>query len=211
MRNKKCGVYHIFCMANGKGYVGSSFDIHARFLYHKSQLRNNKHPNRHIQLAYNKHSGDSFIFYILANCPKEYRVKLEQWFKDKSIYDSRFNIREKCESNEGIPLSDSAKEKLRIKATNRRHSEATKKMLSKLKIDRINNDSIYRDKLMRNIVKNTVGVGNPNSKLSDKDVIEIKNRIRNGERVCEFKGLYNCSDSMIYEIKRGASWTHIVI
>ena len=47
------GIYKI--IINNKVYIGSSFNIQRRLIQHKSNLKNNKHDNQHLQNAYNKY------------------------------------------------------------------------------------------------------------------------------------------------------------
>ena len=105
----KTGVYIIKNLVNNKCYVGSTAKQHfqksmsgfyRRFEHHKQALRKNTHSNRHLQRAWNKYQECNFKFEILAYCPPEYCIKLEQWFIDnlKPVY----NIRIRAENNLGI-------------------------------------------------------------------------------------------------------------
>lgn len=53
------------------------------------------------------------------------------------------------------------------------------------------------------------GDGSIASKLTSDDVREIKQRIRNGERVSDIANEYPVSKSALFEIKAGRSWGHI--
>lgn len=88
-KNKyKAGIYKITNIVNNKFYIGSSTNIYKRFHGHKSKLINNVHSNPKLQSSFNKHGINNFKFEIIAICPKEYCIKLEQWFIDtqKPIY-----------------------------------------------------------------------------------------------------------------------------
>lgn len=65
MDNNIIGIYRITNKENGKVYIGSSVDIHLRWLQHKSQLKKNKHHSRHLQNAWNKYGEDNFRFDIV--------------------------------------------------------------------------------------------------------------------------------------------------
>lgn len=95
-------------------------------------------------------------------------------------------------------MSDDTKDKLRILATNRMHSKETKMLLSKLKLQKLESDLDYKTKIISNLVKDTKGENNPNSKLTELNVKNINQS-------------YNCSKSIIYEIKNGKNWKHIII
>ena len=76
----KSGVYQIVNTVNGKFYIGSSIDLKKRKNKHFNELKHNKHTNVHLQSSVNKYGIENFHFEILATCPKEYCIKLEQFF-----------------------------------------------------------------------------------------------------------------------------------
>lgn len=76
------GIYKITNKINGKFYIGSAFNFKTRFLRHKRELIKNKHKNAKFQASVNKYGINNFKFEILITCPKEYCIKLEQWFID---------------------------------------------------------------------------------------------------------------------------------
>lgn len=63
------GIYKIENTINSKVYVGSSNNIKVRWRKHKALLRHNKHPNQHLQNAWNKYGEDMFIFSVIELCP----------------------------------------------------------------------------------------------------------------------------------------------
>ena len=57
-RSWNTGVYCIKNIFNGKVYIGSASSgggIKSRWAWHKRDLQNNRHPNRHLQYAWNKY------------------------------------------------------------------------------------------------------------------------------------------------------------
>jgi len=75
-----CGIYLL--KINGKQYVGSSVNIKKRLRRHRTLLRNNKHDNKYLQNAYNKHKHCEYK--ILEECDSlieflELRTKEKQW------------------------------------------------------------------------------------------------------------------------------------
>lgn len=76
------GIYKILNTQTGNFYIGSSTNLSLREKNHFNNLEHNTHVNLHLQNAYNKYSKESFKFEILVTCPKEYCIKLEQWFID---------------------------------------------------------------------------------------------------------------------------------
>jgi predicted GIY-YIG superfamily endonuclease len=78
------GVYQIGCLVNNKIYIGSSESVVRRIKVHTKQLNNNKHPNPHLQNAYNKYGYDKFVYELVEVCDKESLFKIEQIFIDST-------------------------------------------------------------------------------------------------------------------------------
>jgi group I intron endonuclease len=55
------------------------------------------------------------------------------------------------------------------------------------------------------------GSGHPNSKLTENQVLEIKQRIKNGETQKNIAKDYGISDRTVGNIKRGESWSHLTV
>lgn len=58
----KSGIYKIINRTNGHYYVGSAGKVRNRWNDHKRFLRQNRHPNSHLQYAWNKYGSDAFEF-----------------------------------------------------------------------------------------------------------------------------------------------------
>ena len=101
----KCKSYRI--------QIGSSLNVFNRWKSHLSKLRRNKHANSKLQNHFNKYGEADLNFSILLGCEKEYLIKIEQYFLDS--YKPYFNICEIAGNSLG-----------------RKHSEKTKKLLSKI-------------------------------------------------------------------------------
>jgi group I intron endonuclease len=139
----KTGVYEIVNIITNEMYIGSASRIgkssslsgfYVRFKKHKHYLQNNTHYNTHLQRAWNKYGESNFKFNILVTCPKEYCIKLEQWFIDN--LKPEYNIRLKADSNIGIKFSDEHKKKL---------SESIKTALSNKKERRLSKNTILNE------------------------------------------------------------------
>jgi len=74
---KLCGVYSITNTQNGKKYVGSSVHVFSRWHGHLTRLRAGKHPNKHLQAAWNKYGENSFTFAVVAEVPEADLLKSE--------------------------------------------------------------------------------------------------------------------------------------
>ena len=76
------GIYKITNIITNKIYIGSAVNFYKRFYLHLNMLNNNKHHSKYLQKSWIKYGKENFKFEILATCPKEYLIKLEQWFID---------------------------------------------------------------------------------------------------------------------------------
>lgn len=92
----KSGIYLIVNKINGKYYVGRSYNVYGRWVTHRRNLRDNKHPNDHLQHAWNKDGESNFEFIkILDVEPIEHSLILtEQKFLDisKNRQDTCYNL-----------------------------------------------------------------------------------------------------------------------
>lgn len=59
------GIYKIINVINNKFYVGSAVNFAKRKTKHWSLLRNNKHPNKHLQAAWIKYGEQAFVFVVV--------------------------------------------------------------------------------------------------------------------------------------------------
>lgn len=75
-------IYQILNKKTKHFYIGSTITLNRRWKEHRNDLKKNIHHSKYLQRSYNKHGVSEFEYIILANCPKEYLKKLEQWFLD---------------------------------------------------------------------------------------------------------------------------------
>lgn len=64
----KSGIYQITNQVNSKVYIGCAIKINERWWDHRTDLRYNKHANRHLQAAWNKYGEDKFKFERIEIC-----------------------------------------------------------------------------------------------------------------------------------------------
>jgi len=101
------GIYQIRNIVTDKIYVGSATNLNRRKREHFYYLKRNKHHSILLQRNYNKYGLDYFKFEVLAYCPREYLIKLEQWFLDNSK--PSLNINKTADSRLGSKLSKETK------------------------------------------------------------------------------------------------------
>jgi group I intron endonuclease len=79
-------VYKITCVKNEKFYIGSSSNLRQRWAKHRRQLRQQAHPNRHMQASWDAHGEESFVFEILEEVTSgEALFAAEQRYLDESV------------------------------------------------------------------------------------------------------------------------------
>ena len=78
------GIYKITNISNGKFYIGSSKNIHKRWIRHLRDLKNGEHNNVHLQRAFNLGGQEAFKFEILENCEENMLLIIEQSYLDKT-------------------------------------------------------------------------------------------------------------------------------
>lgn len=123
------GVYQITFKNSDKRYIGSAIKLSNRKKSHISQLRNNKHPNKHLQNAFNKYGEENYIFKILLVCDKFNCLLYEQMVLDYFTPEKLYNKRVIAESNYGIKYPEEVKEKLRV-AVDKRKGALREKLIT---------------------------------------------------------------------------------
>ena len=127
----KSGIYCIKNIKNGKKYIGQSSNLGKRKKTHFTKLRGNRHASSHLQSAFNKYGENNFVFQVLLFCKIKELTKWEQHFIDSYDKNKLYNVRLKCvDSNLGMRHSEETKKKLSKIVSGRKHSEETKKKMS---------------------------------------------------------------------------------
>lgn len=110
------GIYSIINLVTGQAYIGSSTDILYRLATHLSELRTRRHPNPHLQRAWNLYGQECFTVVILQIVEdKDTLLQVEQWYLDS--WPALYNICKvagKPPSTKG--LKKSAAERARMSA-----------------------------------------------------------------------------------------------
>ena len=89
-----CGIYSITNISNNKKYIGSTNNIHDRWMGHIRDLNSNKHHNQHLQNSWNKYSASQFSFSILQICEESQLLLKEQSYVSKYSKKDLYNIAE---------------------------------------------------------------------------------------------------------------------
>lgn len=108
--------------------------------------------------------------------------------------------------NKGVPHNEETKLKISKSGKGRIVSEETKIKLSKSRIG-----IKYSEESKKKISDSLKGQKHPQSKLTDKEVVEIKTLLNRGVKGADIARRYSVSPRTISNIKTGASWSHINI
>ena len=134
------GIYTISGNYNGKNLVGQTQDdegMYGRWHHHRGELRKDNHYNDYMQHSYNKHEEKDFSFVVLEICkPEELNFKEVFWIEKLDSTKDRNGWNLSNGGENGRRLSEETKNKIRIKATGRKHSEETLKKLSDIFVER---------------------------------------------------------------------------
>lgn len=88
--NETVYIYRLFNFANCKSYIGHSSQPKLRLRSHMNLLKSGKHPNKEMQLDFDKY-GDVFSFSLIDTKTK-FREQSEEykWMRKLMTYDERY-------------------------------------------------------------------------------------------------------------------------
>lgn len=228
----KSGVYEIVNNINGYRYIGSSLTIYRRLRRHVVYLNNQKHENSHLQRAWNKYGEKSFDFRILLFCDPGDCLMFEQRAMD--YYKPEYNISPTAGSCKGckrsiqtrLDMSRARKGRLfskshRLALSNaqigRKYSKATLERMSAV-IQEKWLDEAYRNSIMshrwseenrKRQSELSRGELSKSSKLTEKDVYEIRRLHKLGVRQVDLAKMYMVARSTITAICGYVTWKHL--
>lgn len=204
-------VYKIVNKTNGKIYVGQTKrNIRVRFIEHKkSSKTDRKQYSPLLQEIWEQGIENFYIEAIVENIEskkvldvieKFWIAKLETYLPEKGynvflgVGDiperTRKKMTDKLKGNtrrRGKKASQETLEKMRIASTGKKKSEEEKKATA----------------------ERVKGEGNPRSKVTNEQVLEIKTLLDSGLRICQVSKQLNISYSIVKKIKYGIRWKHI--
>lgn len=208
------GVYGIFSKIDDRVYIGSTINFNRREIDHFNKLKLNIHGNKFLQNFVNKYGIENVEFRILAKCPSEYCIKLEQFFLDN--FDNKFNIRLIAESNFGLKASEETKQKMSkvrkgkaVRGYGFTVTEETKSKMSEAGKNKVftaehkQNLKLAAQKRSKELSQKHSGDNNPSAKL-DWDKV---NYIRTSEKpIKNLATELSVSITTIYKIKNNQTW-----
>jgi hypothetical protein len=193
LEKSKVGVvYKITNLINNDFYIGSSCNLVKRYYTHLDHIRKNKSSCTRLIRAVNKYKEENFKFEILVECPKEYVLKLEQWFLNN--LNPKYNICKVAGSSLGT-----------------KRTEETKLKKSICQKEKWKNEE-YRAQHLENLSKNwRSGISHRMAKLTEEQVINIKKLLKEGFRPKQVSDKLNVSYYSVADIHRGKTWKNIII
>lgn len=124
MTNREAVIYKIVNIGNRDFYIGSSIRPLIRKNTHFNDLKKGKHPNQHLQRAWNKYGEENFNFEIIDYCSRDQILNKEQYYID--TLNPSYNICKKAYSTLGRTASEETKLKMRESQLGRKHKEESK-------------------------------------------------------------------------------------
>lgn len=116
------GIYSLVCNETGKRYVGQSTNIEKRRTDHFCALRNQRHPNRHLQNAWD--NGQTFRFELIEECaPEECNDREIFWIAEFDSMQTGYNQCKGGEATLGRVCSEETKKKISEKNKGRKVSD----------------------------------------------------------------------------------------
>lgn len=188
------GIYKITNVINNKFYIGSAFNLNQRYNRHKRELILNIHSNKKLQNSANKYGVNNFKFEILATCPKEYCIKLEQYFINNfkptlnnsptagNNFGCRYNRRSTLTANQIVNILQDYS-KLSISDISVKHNikeSVIKSLIFKSKVAQdIKKDINFK---LTNNRKEIKGLNNKQQRFSKENIIKISELYNSGKQ-----------------------------
>lgn len=190
--NVKC-IYTILC--KGKFYIGRSKDLRKRMSRHLWELKNNSHPNIILQRCFNKYGKDSLGLVILEVFDSDDKlIKIEKWYLDKYFKtDGNINL---------IPHAYGGH------VSGKLHHNFGKRASQKTR-NKMSLSSLGKNKGKNNGMFGKFGRLHHNSKLNEKQVIEILQLGKNGMAQRKIAKRYGVSRGAIVGVLSRKTWPHI--
>ena len=102
-----------------------------RWKSHKTDLRNGKHHNRHLQWSWDKYGEEAFTFYVVELCDEESLSEREIFYIDKfDTFNSGYNMTGGGDGSRGTHHTEEWKAWMRMLNTGKELSEETRRKLS---------------------------------------------------------------------------------
>lgn len=185
-------IYKITNLIDGKFYIGSSTNLYKRYYTHVNHINTNRKSCVKLIRAVQKYGSDNFKFEIVAKCPVEYVLKLEQWFITN--LNPEYNVAKVAGSNVGIKRSDEVK-------------------LQRSMIQKENwSDDRYRQHHLDKLSLNwKTGSDHRCAKIDEDVARQIKMLLSQSKTCIEVANQLHVGLYTVKDIKRNKTWKHVTL
>lgn len=216
------GIYLIRNTSDGKFYVGSASNVEKRWSRHRWALERNRHANPHLQHAWNKHGGSSFVFETYSECAKQELKPTEQHFLDLFCGTEQcYNIAIDAECpTRGLAQSEEARQKKSEALRGRTLTEEHKQKIGQANKGTIHSETSRRNMALahqgkilpkaqrRKIGRALRGESAPLAKLTENEVKEIRQQY--GEQSYnQLARQFGVDKKSIINVVKRRTWKHI--
>ena len=88
------GIYKVICLKNNKIYIGQTHNYKKRVYSHKTDLRHNKHHNKHMQEDFNLYGEECFKFEFIEECEdSDLDFKEDYWINKLDSINKGYNLK----------------------------------------------------------------------------------------------------------------------
>lgn len=191
------GVYRITCISNGKIYIGSTLNFDDRWYKNSSShtklARLGKHHSTHFQRAWDKYGESSFKFEIIETLtdPQQNILREQYWLDYYQSYDRSkgFNLQPNAQSSLGYKRSPEFCKACSERFKGRKASDGTRTKMSLAH----------------------QGSKNKCAKLDEKVLLDVFDRMANGESQAHLARELNVSKTTLNSAIRGRAWKHMLL
>ena len=130
---EESGVYLILNTANQHFYIGSTVNLRRRWAQHIWYLEHNRHHNPHLQNAWNRYGGHSFVYFVaeIVGVTRSILFAEQQWIDKFDAANRRdcYNMCARAYSHLGRKRSEETRRRLSLAQTGKKATpEAKAKM-----------------------------------------------------------------------------------
>lgn len=195
------GIYKITNKVNLKVYIGQSNNIYQRWRSHRSSLKSGYRENSHLVNAWRKYGEPNFDFEILEKCSlEELDEKERYWISNYESCDREKGYNKESGGNLNKILSIETRHKISKNHADvcginnsyygKKHSDETRKKIK-------DNHADFK------------GENHPNTKLTSKNVLAIKDMLSEKKPIKYIADAFNVGISCVNHIKNGSSWSEV--
>lgn len=221
---KTSGIYKITNTANGRVYIGQSFNVESRVAAHKRQLVRGAHENQKLQRAWEKYGERSFSFEILESVNDTLSLtEREQFWIDllDAAGSGGYNMCPAAGSCKGFKHSqETLAKRANIEPWNKGMvgqyklapaSEQRKRKIANAQKGSKNHNygKVTPDHVIKKIRQALQGSKCHLAKLDEEKVTEIKRALARGAIGADLARTYGVTNTQISLIRHGKTWKHV--